>query len=549
MAIYKCKMCGKEFKSYNKNPMCCSQECMTKYKNTPEYKEYLSKVKKSYSKEKQVEILKKQEKTMLEKYGVRHNWCAEASDDINGRGTIKKLYGGIGAGSAIIKEHIEQNNLKKYGKKYWLNPEKFKETYAKKTEEEKEKIRKAKAEGVFKKYGVYSYYQSAEYLNLYKDPEWEARRIARINASKKNNATYNVSKNEKILEKLLRIVFPDLQTQYNSVEYPFNCDFYIPSKQLYVEYNEHWTHGYKPFENTEEDLQRLEKYKEKIESSAYYKMFFDVWTKKDPLKRETAKKNNLNWLEFFTLEEFKAWYYDILRNEDCDFKHTLLDKNVNLIFNKADVKEGMRNVCIWPWDDVSKVVDLFRDRTPLYARNLVIGEVSQDECKVFLDKYHLQNSCNGQNIRLGLYLGTELVEIMTFGEPRYNRNYQYELLRLCSKTEYNVIGGAERLYKHFLKTYKPNSIISYCDNSKFDGDVYKRLGMKLVDKGKPSKHWYNIVTDRHITDNLLRMRGYSQLHNDTEHKKGEDNELLMYMHGYLEVFDCGQSTYTWIKCK
>ena len=71
--------------------------------------------------------------------------------------------------------------------------------------------------------------------------------------------------------------------------------------------------------------------------------------------------------------------------------------------------------------------------------------------------------------------------------------------------------------------------------------------MKLVDKGKPSKHWYNIVTDRHITDNLLRMRGYSQLHNDTEHKKGEDNELLMYMHGYLEVFDCGQSTYTWKK--
>ena len=32
------------------------------------------------------------------------------------------------------------------------------------------------------------------------------------------------------------------------------------------------------------------------------------WTIRDPLKRETAKKNNLNWLEFFTLDEFIKWY-------------------------------------------------------------------------------------------------------------------------------------------------------------------------------------------------------------------------------------------------
>ena len=281
--------------------------------------------------------------------------------------------------------------------------------------------------------------------------------------------------------------------------------------------------------------------------------------------KEILDRNNIpNTLEFRIFNrsyDFKV-RDNILVEIDPVFTHTSTYNSQNNIKNfvpkepdyhykktQLAIEHGYRCVHIWDWDDVSKVVDLFRDRTPLYARNLVIGEVSQDECKEFLDKYHLQNSCNGQNIRLGLYLGTELIEIMTFGAPRYNRNYQYELLRLCSKTEYNVIGGAERLYKHFLKTYKPNSIISYCDNSKFDGDVYGRLGMKLVDKGKPSKHWYNVLTDRHITDNLLRMRGYSQLHNDIEHKKGEDNELLMYMHGYLEVFDCGQSTYIWIKRK
>ena len=68
--------------------------------------------------------------------------------------------------------------------------------------------------------------------------------------------------------------------------------------------------------------------------------------------------------------------------------------------------------------------------------------------------------------------------------------------------------------------------------------------MDLLDYGKPTKHWYNIQTKRHITDNLLRQRGYSQLHNDKIHKKGESNEQLMLEAGYLEVYDCGQSVYS-----
>jgi len=36
----------------------------------------------------------------------------------------------------------------------------------------------------------------------------------------------------------------------------------------------------------------------------FYEIAINVWTVRDPLKRETARKNNLNWLEFFTLDEF-----------------------------------------------------------------------------------------------------------------------------------------------------------------------------------------------------------------------------------------------------
>ena len=202
---------------------------------------------------------------------------------------------------------------------------------------------------------------------------------------------------------------------------------------------------------------------------------------------------------------------------------------------------------IWDWDDEDKIIETLKPKKPLYARSLIIKEPSYEESGLFLEKYHLQGSCYGQEIRLGLYNGDELIQIMTFGKPRYNQNYEHELLRLCTKAGYSVVGGSERLFNHFLTIYNPKSIISYCDNSKFKGDVYKKLGMELKSYGKPSKHWFNPFTFRHITDNLLRQRGYSQLHNDKIHKKGESNELLMLEAGYLEIYDCGQSTYIWNK--
>ena len=150
--------------------------------------------------------------------------------------------------------------------------------------------------------------------------------------------------------------------------------------------------------------------------------------------------------------------------------------------------------------------------------------------------------CKNQTIRLGLYYKKELVEVMTFGKLRYNKKYEYELLRLCTKTDYIVIGGTEKIFKYFIKKYLPQSVISYCDNSKFEGDIYNKLGFKLKEFGKPSKHWYNIKTKVHITDNLLRQKGYDILFK-TNYGKGTNNEELMINNGFVEIYDCGQSVY------
>ena len=103
------------------------------------------------------------------------------------------------------------------------------------------------------------------------------------------------------------------------------------------------------------------------------------------------------------------------------------------------------------------------------------------------------------------------------------------------------------MFNYFINQYKPNNIISYCDNSKFNGNVYQQLGFILKDhKIIPSKHWYNCKTKIHITDNFLRQRGFDQLF-CTSYGKYTDNQKLMLQYGFIEIYDSGQITYEWQK--
>lgn len=213
-------------------------------------------------------------------------------------------------------------------------------------------------------------------------------------------------------------------------------------------------------------------------------------------------------------------------------------------YNKSKLarENGYRCICVWDWDDIDKIIMQLKPRETVYARKCEVRDVDLSTTREYLNTYHLQGYAR-DSIRLGLYYDDELVSIMTFGKPRYNKNYEYELIRYCSS--YNVIGGAEKLFSYFVKHYDPQSIISYCDWSKFNGDVYIKLGFTF--KGYSiGKHWYNMKTGKHITDNLLRQRGFDQLFG-TNYGKGTSNEVLMLEAGFVEIFDAGQSTYIWFK--
>lgn len=223
-----------------------------------------------------------------------------------------------------------------------------------------------------------------------------------------------------------------------------------------------------------------------------------------------------------------------------------IDANYHRDKSKLARDSGYSVIHVFDWDDVDKVVQLLKFRVTAYARKCDVKVVSEIDTNNYLDMYHLQGTCRGQKIRLGLYHDNQLVSLMTFGKSRFNKSCEYELLRYCS--HYNVVGGAEKLFKYFVDNYKPNSIVSYCDTSKFSGKVYDALGFKYIKTNSPRKHWYSLKEKRHITDGLLLSQGYDRLFKEN-HGKGTSNEELILSRGYLPVYDCGQATYIWISDK
>ncbi len=89
--------------------------------------------------------------------------------------------------------------------------------------------------------------------------------------------------------------------------------------------------------------------------------------------------------------------------------------------------------------------------TKIPARKCVIKELSNKETKQFLMDNHLQGYVYAK-INVGLFHDGALVQLMTFGKPRYNKTCQYELLRLASKCDSQIIGGTQKLWAYFVKT-------------------------------------------------------------------------------------------------
>lgn len=180
-------------------------------------------------------------------------------------------------------------------------------------------------------------------------------------------------------------------------------------------------------------------------------------------------------------------------------------------------------------------------RVRLYARNTVVKEIPNYTANDFLNKYHLQGIVNATTC-LGLYYNNELVQVMTFGRSRFNSNYDVELLRLCTKADYLIVGGASKLFKYYINKYKVKNIVSYCDISKFTGNVYEQLGFKY--DGLTAINYMYADHTRTIILNRLQCTKQKLIENKWGTEEQTEEEI-MAQHNYVKIYSCGNKRYIW----
>lgn len=202
--------------------------------------------------------------------------------------------------SNIIKDKIKNDCFQKYGVYYYNqtkdNQRKIQETNLKRYGNvcSLHGNNQQKIEEIFlSKYDV----KNPKQLQIFKDKDIQTKIL---------NNTYGKSKIEDLIYNRLLELFKNVKRQYKSKQYPFACDFYIPSKDLYIEYQGYWTHGKEPYIGSNEQLEKVKLWESK--NTKHYNNAINVWTIRDPLKRKTAKDNGLNWIEFFNMNDFEHWF-------------------------------------------------------------------------------------------------------------------------------------------------------------------------------------------------------------------------------------------------
>lgn len=235
------------------------------------------------------EFKEQSRKTCLERYGVEYHVQSNEFKEQSKQTCLKK-YGVEYSGQAdFVKEKIKQTCLEKYDSE---SPLKSKEVL--------EKIKQT----LIERYGVETAAKSQKYKDTLfrnygvKFPLHSKKILNNVLETKRKNNSFNKSALEDRIFLFLKEKYNDVVRQYSSEEYPFNCDFYLPKHNIYIEVQGSWTHGGHPYIGTDDDIKQVNKWKNK--GTEYYNNAVVTWTVRDVHKRETARQNKLKYIELFS---------------------------------------------------------------------------------------------------------------------------------------------------------------------------------------------------------------------------------------------------------
>lgn len=584
-----CKICGKEvnnvgvhvskahsikskdyydkFYKKNKDGICCSCGCETKFISIDKgYNKYCRKCRMNSE-----ETKNKRKNTCLEKYGFDNAAKSKQVQD-KMKSTTYKRYGVENVFSSDeIKEKIKKSNLDKYGTEYASKSEQVKnkikatnlEKYGcecvLKNSEIKDRIAKTNLDkyGSECVFGGDSIKEKIKATNLERygcdnaiKSEYVKNKIRATNIERYNTPTIGNSKC--VIEKRVT----SRKEGYRRFAKSNDC---TPIRDVFREYGNFWyINNLIDFEIlTYKDckyipnkcIPAIKKFYEKTRHSKRSLIEVSLCDFIESIYDGvvlTNKRNIINKeLDIYIPEknlaiEFNGLYYHSYNDKESAsaFKNSHINKT------DACNKIGIRLIHIFEdeWlnkQDVCKsiITSALGLDNRIYARDCLFSKVSNKEAYEFLEANHLQGKINASE-HYGLYYKGELVQIISIGKSRFE-NGRIELLRMCNKCNITVVGGFSKLIKH----QPHDSIITYCDLSKFNGDGYIKSGFVKIGMTEPS-YFY---TKADGTPSISRY--IAQKHKLPNIIDNFDKDLTemenMFNNGYRVAYNCGNLKLIW----
>ena len=173
------------------------------------------------------------------------------------------------------------------------------------------------------------------------------------------------------------------------------------------------------------------------------------------------------------------------------------------------------------------------------ARDCEVKEITKQEAKDFINKYHLQGFAKSL-IYLGLFYNGAMVGAIT-GGPHHRQGHKdvFILNRLCFGS-HAVIGGANKLFKIFKQKVLNTGfkkIVSWSDNRWSNGRVYEAMGFSLEEELKIDYSYCKSkkrFSKQSCQKKMLLKKGAI----------GKTEKEMALSLGLLRIWDCGKKKWS-----
>jgi hypothetical protein len=507
-----CDFCYKEkelkYQTYlgnikSHNLFACSHKCsIFKYEKTCMEKFGYDNASKS------PEIIEKIEKTFIDKYGFKSPLLSEKSIEKAKKTNIEKYGFEYASQSEEVKNKIKQTNIERYGDTNPMKNDLIKTDFFKR---------------IFDKYGVRSTLRSPEAI----------KKTLETNREKYGADNYQSSDICKKIsaEKYKISISNRIGNDYSFIEW-VNCPISVRLNHLVCEkefdidcalMNERLRNG---------KVICLECNKLRSFSGGQSEIF--DWIKRD-IQIDNVLFNDREFLNGIEIDivlpdlnigiEYNGLYWHC---DDYKSKRYHLEKKRFC----SDI--GIDLIQIWEDDWILKknivksiILNRVGKSSKIFARKCNVFDIGNNESFEFLENNHIQGGIKCK-YNICLKLSDEIVSVMCFNTRYINGKKNLELVRFCNKINTSVVGGYSRLFKYFLKFYKPDIVVSYSDNSYYSGDMYRKMGFEF--DGESINYYWSIGQKKYHRFNFNKKKlikdGYNKNLTEYEIMKSRKYNLI-----------------------